>query len=282
MPAGKKDSKKTLLCKYGVHVDNFKLDPTEKIKVFLVSHAHRDHVPSSLKRFPFPIYCSRLTATMVEHPEKFILHPDKWYEINGIKIYVFETVHCPGSIGFFFPKYDVMYLGDTRVSTSLLKTIHSLDPGKILYDNTHQMFEGMFPSVETSAIMLQQIISEMQISRKKKTIYLCLPHIGSILLISLLNIKVNCDDSLKPTVRDLLHTMNLVDEDSQVTAVGMKFKGINIMPSSQYFVVNELDPHTVLYINKNETRVFASFHAGKSELHLLSKYKLISLEFNED
>ncbi len=147
-----------ILCKAGVHIDNFKIDKKEHIKVFLLTHAHKDHAPKNIKTFQHNIYCSFLTATTIKHPKVFILQVDHWYDIEGISFYVLETVHCPGSLAFYFEKFGILHLGDTRVTTLLLQTIDSLQPKIIFYDNTHQSFRGMFPSLETSAIMLQQAI----------------------------------------------------------------------------------------------------------------------------
>lgn len=263
----------------GIHIDNFKI--SVKPNLFLLTHAHADHCPGNVKKFKYPIYCSFLTSTLIENENIYILESNSWYEINHISFYVFETIHCPGSIGFYFPKQKLLHLGDTRVTTELLKKIKELGPKNILYDNTHEKFKGMFPSLETSAIMLQQVVTE-RLENTKKTVNLCIPHIGAILLLSMLNLKVRTDESLKIPVLNLLKTMSLIDQKSRVVAVGMKNKKINIMPSSQFFVIKKLNPHKVVHVGKNLTRVFASFHAGDAETHLLSAYNLISLNYNSN
>ncbi len=74
--------------------------------------------------------------------------------------------------------------------------------------------------------------------------------------------------------------MNLLNSQSNITAVGIQHKTIDIIPSSQFFVINKIDPHTEIKIG-NLIRVFASFHAGHSEIQLLSQYNLVSLHYDE-
>src|SRR6476661_7159011 len=102
-----------ILCKAGVHIDNFKIDKKEHIKLFLLTHAHRDHAPRSVSSFQHNIYCSSLTATTIKHPKVYILNVGHWYEIEGISFYVFETIHCPGSLAFYFENFGILHLGDT-------------------------------------------------------------------------------------------------------------------------------------------------------------------------
>lgn len=271
-----------ILLDAGIRIDNFKLHDCEDIELFCLSHCHLDHVRPDMRKFPHMIHCSYLATEMILHNDNMIVvEPGEWYTVNKIKFYVLETIHCPGSIGFYFPKCDILYLGDTRITTGILKTVATLKPRNILYDNTHQKFKGMFPSLDSSACVLLQAINEKSKNGKKK-VYVCIPHVGAVLLLQMLDLKVQLDDSLKPMVAKLVQTMDLEDKKSKVVIVGMKFKKIQIMPSSQYFVINKLDPHKVVDVDGNLTRVFASFHAGESEIHLLSKYNLISLNFNED
>ena len=274
-----------ILLKHGIHIDNFKIEKQENVKVFLLTHGHKDHAKNDLKRFTPMVHCSYLTSLLIKHKNTIFLVPNQSYIIHGIKIYVFDTIHCPGSLGFFFPDLRILHFGDSRVTSDLLQLFKKLNPQIILYDNTHQHFDGMFPSIETSALMLGQVVKQLS-TKFKKTIYVCLPHIGPILLLKSLNLKVKPDtNSLKPQVLILLDALKLVDNKSSIIAVGMKSSEIDIMPSSQYFVVNGFDPHKVVHDKEKERdmiRIFASFHAGHTEISLMSDYKLVSLNYNEE
>ncbi len=132
-------------------------------------------------------------------------------------------------------------------------------------------------------MMLGQIVKE---KIKTKDVQLCIPHIGPILLLQLLNLKVKPDtETLKPHVLILLQALKLIDEKSKVLAVGMKSTEIDIMPSSQFFVVNKCNPNEIVHDKENGRdmiRIFASFHAGFVEISLLSDFKCVSLNYNEN
>jgi hypothetical protein len=273
------------LLKHGIHVDNFQFDSIEKVNLFLLTHGHSDHSKSSLKRFKPMVYCSYLTSLLINHKPVIYLVPNQWYEVNKIHFYVFETVHCPGGLGFFFPDLGILHLGDSRISPSLLTLFKELKPQIILYDNTHSYYKGMFPSIETSSMLLNSVIKEELEEKKKPTIRLCVPHIGALLLLHLLHLKVKPEiDSLKPHVLIMLEALKLRDDKSPVIIVGMKADNIEIMPSSQYFVINKLDPNHIVFdkAKNNLIRLFASFHAGFSEISLLSDYKLESLHSDDN
>jgi hypothetical protein len=269
----------------GIHIDNFKVEKQENIKLFLLTHGHKDHTKSDLKRFKPLVYCSYLTSLMIKHPNTIFLVANQWYTVEGIEFFVFDTIHCPGSYGYFFKKWNILHLGDSRVTPGLLQLFKTLHPKYILFDNTHEHYRGMFPPIESSAMMLNQLVTEM--IENKKTVNVCIPHIGAILLLKLINMKVKLDyDSLKPNVIIMLTALKLTDEKSKVIVVGMKSESIDIMPSSQFFVVKKLDPNQVVHDHEKGghamTRIFASFHAGFMETRMLSEYKLISLNYDSD
>jgi hypothetical protein len=212
------------------------------------------------------------------------LEPDTWLEVNKILFYNFETEHCPGSLAYFFPRFSILFLGDTRITPRIMKIIYNLKPNTILFDNTHETLNNLQPSISTSAILLKQAIDLMKKSAsttksKQKKIHLCLPHIGVLLLLDAVNIKVRADTTtLKRDVVILLEKLDLIDSSSSVVGVGMSHPQKDIMASSLYFVTKDLDPTKTVQDGKM-TRIFASFHAGAAELNLLSEFRLISLQY---
>jgi hypothetical protein len=192
-------------------------------------------------------------------------------------VFVLETIHCPGSLGFFFREWGILYLGDTRITPALRRIIRSLNPHTILYDGTHEQVKHIQPSIDTSAILLHQVIQQ-QLQTSQDPIHLCLAHIGSLLLIQELDLKVRIHDSLKADVVTLLHHGGWVDPASRIVAVGMKASRRDIMPSSLFFVVNDLDP-TKPVQDKETLRIFVSFHSSQAELELLNEFELAPLHY---
>ncbi len=117
-----------ILMEHGIHIDNFKIEEQENVKLFFLTHGHQDHTKGDLKRFKPLVYCSYITSLMIKHPNTIFLIPDHWYTIKKIEFYVFETIHCPGSYGYFFKEWGILHLGDSRVTPGLLLLFKKLNP----------------------------------------------------------------------------------------------------------------------------------------------------------
>ncbi len=274
-----------ILHKNGIYIDEFSKNRNghENGKAYFLTQSHLDHRKSSLKRFKPVIYCSYITSLLIKAKHVIILQPGHWYTIHGdIEVFVAETLHCPGSLMFYFKKLNILHLGDTRIDRKILQYIKEWNPKTILYDNLFSKFHGFIPSIESSTAMLNHVLT--QFHSEKKQVHFCLCHTGTILLLQILKQRVKPDvKTLKPDVLFLLQHLDLVDISSHVTAVGLKSKEIDIIVASQYFIVNKLNPNEIVHDESNckdIIRIFVSFHSCANDLHLLNDYYLEALDYD--
>ncbi len=251
--------------------------------MYFLTQSHLDHRSSSLKRFQPIIYCSKLTSKLIQAPYIIVLQPNHWYNLKGIDVFVAETLHCPGSLMFYFKNFGILHFGDSRVDLKILQTIKTLSPKIILYDNLFSELHGFVPSVESSAAMLQNVFLQLG-GQDKKKIYFCVCHTGTLLLLHILKQKVSIDlnQPIKKDVLFLLEEMDLIDQNSNIVAVGLQSKMIDIVVSSQYFIIHKVNPNQIVHDNSNGRdiiRVFVSFHSCANDLALLKGFTLESLHY---
>jgi len=255
-----------------VHIDHFRVSSNayQCGKLFFLTHAHGDHTGKSLSSFPFAIYCSPITARFIQYDSytmKIIkVKPWKWYRRENVRFFVFKTLHCPGSIGFFFPDFNTLVLGDTRITPKITQMIQDLSPFRdIVIDSTLSTWEKTVPSVRYSAKLLRILVRRLQgPNKQKKNVCVCVPHIGTILLFKILKWRCKLDSSLSVAVRRMLDMLQLNDSNFPIVAVGRAFKKTDIIVSSFQFVLNDWDPFAI-YFHENIWRIFVSFHASAEE-----------------
>ncbi len=270
----------------GIYVDEFskKDNGYEHGILYFLTQSHLDHRKSSLKRFRQTIYCSNLTKKLIKAPNIIVLKPNQWYHLNGIDVFVAETLHCPGSLMFYFKNFEILHFGDSRVDLKILNLIKSLSPKTILYDNLFSELHGFIPSIESSAAMLQNVF--LQFQQHKKKVNFCLCHTGTLLLLQILKQKVCVDiknEPLKQDVLFLLEEMDLIDQESNILGVSLQSKDIDIVVSSQYFIIHKVNPNQIIHDSSNGKdiiRVFVSFHSCANDLALLKGYSLESLHYD--
>ncbi|XP_075709955.1 5' exonuclease Apollo [Rhinoderma darwinii] len=167
----------TLLPSTPIAVDFWQIRKCSHIRLFFLSHMHSDHTMGLSSTWKNPLYCSPVTAKVLEHKLQV---KSKW--INSLEVGVchmlpldnsgIETVsvtlidanHCPGSVMFLFEGYfgTVLYTADFRYDPVML-ACPPLKNRKIdvLYlDNTNCDPEQRLPSREIATEQIKELIEE--------------------------------------------------------------------------------------------------------------------------
>jgi hypothetical protein len=98
-------------------IDVFQKKSLVEDGVYVLTHAHLDHMTIP-KSFSKKIYCSPVTHKLLEKlrpgiKSEPLLVPNRWCTLeNKIHLFVFDSNHCVGSIGFYYEGH--LYFGNGR------------------------------------------------------------------------------------------------------------------------------------------------------------------------
>lgn len=162
-------------------VDAFSYGIIPGIKIYFLSHFHSDHYIGLRKDFNMPIFCSQVTANLVNLKIKVdkkylhILKIDEPRMVCGVEVEVFDANHCPGAIMFLFRLADgrvFLHVGDFRAHTSMEEFPQLRQVDKLYLDTTYCDPSYNFPSQEEVVEKVIQTARE-HLSRNKSTLIVC-------------------------------------------------------------------------------------------------------------
>lgn len=282
-------------------VDKFKLYQKAENAIYILTHAHLDH-NSIPKKFNSPVYCSPFTAQIMDLIEqaqwlKPILVPNTWIEIENTKIFVFDSDHCFGSIGFYCN--GLLYFGDSRPTSQSLTFIkYNLSKYKINKLKKDSFFKKTItpqkkvysvPSVEESQAMIKHLVHQHAHQR----ICIVISHFGSLSALSNLGYNVVFSSVKNNASTPSKICQFVVDKQfSNTTKKARKTIYVSLdLPRSQeeifiihlstlwWFFTNKQanQLHKPFLINNSYARVFLCNHASLKENKTVTKTFLKSI-----
>lgn len=215
----------------------------------------------------------------------------------------FATEHCLGSLGFWFPREGVLYVGDSRYSEALQASVQSLVGKTSVYRVVADTLWAQhdFPSLTDSTAALQRLL--VHLTRRYRTVKLVCPHSGSAWVLGFLSdVCWAVDETAAWSKVDVLrlarhlapahctHRKGAVVVSStercthctviptapaqfvpyEWSARAHQNTEATVVVSSAWFLLYGLDPSTVYYSPPAQIfRVFTAFHANQTETQAL-------------
>jgi len=146
-----------------IAVDNFKVQDAD---IHFLTHFHADHYMGLKKSFTKPIYCSRITADLIQLQYKIpscYLHIlehgvneinlqqfnlEVKPEFNEITIETMDANHCPGALvlSFSYGDVNILHTGDFRFNETIKNFITRKSFNVAFVDNTYLKSRLTFPT----------------------------------------------------------------------------------------------------------------------------------------
>jgi hypothetical protein len=284
-----------MLKKHCVYVDDFRIKQDyhtcNNIPLLLLTHAHADHHGRSIEKFKH-IVCSAATALILNNlNQPIIVEAGKTYQYNRDVVFsVFNTIHSPGSIGFYFHTLNVLHLGDGRIDYEFTQTISKIistskyyNGKNILINKDRNDFKHnilKYPKLETSRINLfhlwQQYGDKLVLAMHSDALNLLLNNIFTPFPLAKYHHKVI---SVRESVN---RSMSMLPKtDRQILVCGRLPRDKNFIryypnhvfvePSLLWYVNDKIprDPYMVTKDSRGVWRIFLSSHASPNESDVL-------------
>ncbi len=274
-------------------VDEFYCKNGKNENIHILTHAHTDHgmIP---QKFPNVVYCSPMTAQIListfpylASKLKPILIPNKYIIIHECKIFIFDSNHSFGSIGFIYNQE--LYWGDGRPSEQM---IHFLKTKIIKQPLQTIKVDLFFNNIENrkkhdidydlpTADQTTQIVAKL-IQNTLKPIWIRLPHFGGLHVLPSNYNYTYIHTRNKPIPnQNCLAAFRFLRRSTNAKKIKISLHSPKL---EKYFVIylstlwwffencpqnrNLFEPH---FVNENYTRVFLSTHASLEENKMLLK-----------
>ena len=274
-------------------VDQFSYKHGKNDQIHILTHAHTDH-GSIPKKFQNQIYCSPMTAKILLAAFPFlneilvpILIPNKWIKILDIFLFIFDSNHSLGSIGFVYE--DSLYWGDGRPTKQMIHLLMSIIQVPLKNIKCDLFFKEMenpkhhisfsIPSVAETSKLIHELIS------KHENVWIKIPHFGALHILPLNTNSKYIHNRFKPIPNQICLEAYLQLKNQQN---GPNFKVSLKLPQNEnkYFIIyistlwwffencpQGRDLHKPYFVNENYTRVFLSTHASFEENKMLMAIK---------
>jgi hypothetical protein len=286
-----------------IYIDDFRSRKNYKCKfpdnepLFFLTHSHVDHSLNANNE-KFKVICSTTTAFITGLNFFDAVIAGKTYEINRktnkVTFTVFNTLHSPGSCGFYFHfPINVLHVGDSRIDATMIKDLRKLIPTfstiplQIYTDPTkikHKHIET-YPTMEWSRNKLLKLWQKTPnnniiIGIHSDSISLLLTGIFTPIEVKNKTLRKSLPE-LRPSVSRAFSMLPKTNREIQVCGRFLK-QNFNVQnnkdavflePSMLYFV-NDNFPKNVreIYVDaRGVKKLFFGTHASKNETNKLKK-----------
>ncbi|XP_063883862.1 uncharacterized protein LOC135112869 isoform X1 [Scylla paramamosain] len=199
-------------------VDAFSYGSVDGVTAYFLSHFHYDHYCGLQRNFTHPIYCSEITARLVNKrlgvPLQYLNPLTMWkpHVVHGVEVTLLDANHCPGAVMFLFkvkPGVRHLHVGDFRAQPSMERypalqcPIHSL-----FLDTTYCSPEHVFPTQEK---MIEKCVSLAQDHhlRNAKTLFVVGSYtIGKEKVFKAIASNLNCSIWVRDYKKQVLNCIN--------------------------------------------------------------------------
>jgi hypothetical protein len=243
----------------GIYIDYFPVG--RKQGTFLLTHLHSDHVriPSTFEH-SIATTSPSILVELFPHVVATQLQLGTWgHTEKGIPYFVLPTEHAPFSCGFYFPTLHIFYLGDGKMTDTLLTYVpRHLDHLTIVYD---ALFEDTAFGTEDA-----QCDTLCYALYHYKTLY-C-RHYGILYYVSkcMSGIRFHIHPTVPRRVYLFARSLDLVDERSEYVLVGPGYQGMQVVPTTLWFRNHiPFDP-TYIHPDGMFQRVFINCHSSQQEI----------------
>ena len=236
-------------------IDSFPVTKITADSLCLLSHDHTDAVGHISKKTKTKIYTSAIVARMLDNPHvegKF--KQQKWYRIQNRNVYVFPTLHCCGSVGFFVD--GLLFLGDGRVTPSIEQIARTLPFRSLAVDTLYYDVPYSLPTVDESFAIFDELVLGLGAPVRVTGM-----HTGALYLVC-----KHLMESTFPCQFDFCG-MTRSDATPRVVVLNDVKADVDVQLSSGYFIHNGYNVWEPHYCEeKNRYKVFLSCHASRDEV----------------
>jgi Cft2 family RNA processing exonuclease len=257
-----------------IFVDEFRerVDSSNR-QIYILTHWHSDHLIGLKSTFSGTIYCSSITSKLLKlkYPKIHTVRVklNKYLCNVGESIFVLDSNHLPGSIMLYFPDKYILYTGDYKLSTKMLRNLkHKIGKVDTLYiDGTFHDSGLKFLSEQESINLFHKFIKDVD-----GPIAIGVFHVGTCALLKKMGLRFSLDKSISQDLRVCLSVMfknYLLPKGKARFVLVQPNKFLNkeqynmIIPSSLWFACHDNIKyiHKIVQDNRGNWRINFTCHS---------------------